>query len=232
MPKVHLFAGESGGIGKSTCTSAAIAYHQLQGLDCVIFDCDRSKPDVYRAHKSIGCRRAVFSEAEHLQNGPNAIFEAALEKTALVNMAAASFVAFVEWLKTSDILLLATEYDVTFYMWFVTDGSPSSNKLLAQSIKHFKGAVPHVVVKNHGRTRNWQLFETDTALSALLKASDTPVIDFPKFQGTVERQTVADQRLSLVAASRDKSFGIISRQRIKKFIRESGEAFASIGLFE
>lgn len=232
MSRIHLMAGEAGGVGKSTTCSAAIAYHQLNGIDCAIFDGDRSKPDVYASHRSIGCQRAIFSEAEHLQNGPNAIFEAALVKPVLVNMAAASFVAFAEWLQNADILSLAADCDVSFHLWFITDGSSTSNKLLVRSLKHFQGAVPHVVVKNHGRTRNWQLFDSDQDLQALLTRTGTTVIDFPKFHGEAERQQLADRRLTLVEASRDESFGIISRQRIKKFLRESGEAFAPIGLFE
>lgn len=232
MCKVHLIGSEGGGQGKSTTCATAIAYHQVRDLDCAIFDGDRSKPDVYMCHKDIGCRRAIFSESERFESGPDAIFEAALEKPVLVNMAAASFNALDAWLTNADVLALAAECDVTFYLWFLTDGSATANKLLLRSLRHFQGAVPHVVVKNHGLTQNWQLFNEDEALSDLMSQTNTPIVDFPVFHGEKERQLVTARRLSLVQASQDEAFGIISRQRIKKFIRESGEAFAATGLFE
>lgn len=229
---IHLFAGESGGVGKTTAIVAATAYAQTNTLDCSLWDADRSKLDYYRAHKQLGCQRAILSEAEHLQNGANALFEAAMTKSVLVNMSAASFVPLAEWLKNSDLLSLAKECDITFVLWFISDGTPTSNKLLMRSLKHFQGAVTHIVLRNYGRCTNWQFFDLDEKLKALLTHYQTPVLDFPKFFGDMERQTMLDQRLSLLEASQHPEFGIISRQRIKKFIRESGAVFEQTGLFD
>lgn len=232
MSAIHFFDGISGGIGKSTVCAAAIAFHQAHTLDYVIFDSDRSKPDIYKAHKDLGCQLAILSEAERLENGANPIFEAAFDKPVLVNLSAASFIPLTQWITNNDLLMLAKEYDITFYQWFVLDGTPTSNKLLIRSLEHFKGAVRHIAVKNHGKSADWTLFDQDKELAALLTRYDVPTVDFPKFIGEVERKTMAEQNLSLLDASHYKGFGIISRSRVKKFIRESAIAFEQVGVFE
>ena len=232
MTAIHTFGGEAGGVGKSLVCAAAIAYHEAHNLNCTIFDTDRTKPDVYRAHRHLGCELAILSEAERLENGANAIFEAAFKQPVLVNLAAASFIPLTQWLHNDDLVSLAAGYDITFYLWFVLDGTPTGNKLLIRSLQHFKGTVPHVVVKNHGKTGDWSFFESDRDLAALLKHYQTPVVDFPRFHGLVERQSITDRQLSLTRATAFEDFGVISRQRVIRFLYESSAVFTSLGLFE
>lgn len=228
MTAIHMFGGESGGIGKSLVCAAAIAYHEAHNIDCIIFDTDRTKPDVYRAHRHLGCELAILSEAERLENGANAIFEAAFEQPVLVNLAAASFIPLTQWLHNNDLVSLAAEHAITFHLWFVLDGTPTGNKLLIRSLQHFKGTIPHIAVRNHGKTTDWSFFDTDNDLIAVLKHYRTPVADFPHFHGQVERQTITDRQLSLTRAAEFEDFGIISRQRVKRFLTESSAVFADL----
>lgn len=228
---IHFIAGESGGVGKTTVCISIVAFLLALEKAFALFDADRSKWDVYHSHKHLGCQKAVLSEAQHLQDGANALFEAALEKDVLVNMSAASFIPLAEWLKNSDLLPLAKEEGITFYLWFISDGSATSNKLLFRSLKHFQGAVPHIVIKNHGRGTNFQFFDDNEKLTSILNHFQTPVLDFPVFFGEKERQTIMEKRLSLLEASQHPDFGPISRQRIKKFLRETGAVFEQVGVF-
>ena len=232
MTRIHWFGGIAGGVGKSTVSAAAIAYLQHRNIPHIIFDCDKDKPDIYRAHKTIGCRRAILSEAERFENGANAIFEAAVEeqKPVLVNLAASSFNALCGWVENADLLLLAAEYRITFTYWFVLDGTPTSSTLLKRALKHFDGGIEFIAVKNHGKTSDWRMVDQDVQLTELLEHYAVPVMNFPKFHGEAERQAILDKRLSLIEAAQSPDFGIISRQRVKKFLRESGAAFGALGV--
>jgi hypothetical protein len=233
MTRIHWFGGIAGGIGKSTVSATAIAYLQSLSIPYIIFDSDRDKPDIYRAHKALGCRRAILSEAERFENGANAIFEAAVaeQQPVLVNLAASSFTALCGWVENADLLLLAAEYHITFTYWFVLDGTPTSSTLLKRALRYFDGGIEFIAVKNHGKTSDWHLVDQDAELTALLERYGVSVMDFPKFHGEAERQAILDKRLSLLEAAQSPDFGIISRQRVKKFLRESGEAFEAVGVF-
>ena len=231
MSGLHWFGGEAGGIGKSIVCSSAIAYHQSKGLDCAIFDTDRTKPDVFKAHKKIGCQLAILSEAERYENGANTLFNAALEKTVLCNLPANSFIALAQWLQNNDLLALAAECDVRFHHWFVCDGTPLSTALLKKSLRHFNGAVPHIVVKNFGKTENWRNFDRDEEVQDLVAHYQVLVVEFPKFIGNTERQEIAAKQLTLLEAEAYEEFRPISKQRVKKFLRESAAVFEATGLF-
>ncbi|MDB9526949.1 hypothetical protein PN498_13195 [Oscillatoria sp. CS-180] len=233
MIRIHWCGGIAGGVGKSTVCFAMIAFLEALKVSCIIVDSDRDKPDVYRAHKDIGCRRAILSEAERFENGANAIFEAAVEeqKPVLVNLAASSFNALCSWVENADLLLLAQEYDIRFTYWFVLDGTPTSSTLLKRALKHFDGGIDFIAVKNYGKSNDWRIVDGDADLATLLEQYQVPVVSFPKFHGEAERQAILDKRLSLLKAARSPEFGIISRQRVKKFLRESAEAFDHAGMW-
>ncbi|NEQ47547.1 MAG: hypothetical protein F6K00_29990 [Leptolyngbya sp. SIOISBB] len=233
MTRIHYCGNPAGGVGKTTLCMAAIAYLQRREIPCIIFDCDKDKPDIYRAHKHIGCRRAILSEAERFENAANAIFEAAVEeqKPVLVNLAASSFTAMCSWIENADLLLLAAEYRITFTYWFVLDGTPSSTTLLKRVLKQFDGNIEVIALKNHGKTSDWHLVDEDVELVDLVARYAVPLVNFPKFHGEAQRQEILDKRLSLIKAANHTDFGIIGRQRVKKFLRESGEALDTVDVW-
>ena len=64
MTAIHWVGGEKGGVGKSFVCSSAIEYMQAKQNDFIVFDTDRSNPDVLRLYKqAAGCRPAILSEA-------------------------------------------------------------------------------------------------------------------------------------------------------------------------
>ncbi|MEO0373014.1 MAG: hypothetical protein AAF329_00015 [Cyanobacteria bacterium P01_A01_bin.17] len=229
----HLFGGESGGVGKTTVCSAAIAYLQSKDHSFTLFDTDPTKPDIWKAHKHLGCRLARFSESDRLQDAANSIVNATLDSTVLVNLPASSFIALSQWFAANDLSALTEEFSITFILWFVLDGSDSGLQLLRRSLTHFNGTVHHIAVKNHGtnKTNCWEAFQHDGELQDLLTAYSVPVIDFPNFHGDAQRTIIANQNLSLQEAVSYEGFDAIPRQRIKRFLRESAAAFESAHIF-
>lgn len=233
MPTLYLFGGEKGGVGKSFVARTALQYHLDNQRPCIVFDTDRSNPDLKRCYNHIiPIQLAVFSEGERYEDTANALFNSALEQDTLVNLPAQVFIPLTEWIAKNDLLELAAEAGVTFVQWFVTDCGYDSLKLFARSLKHFDGAIPHVLVRNYGMTDDWEPLDSDQELQALIKTYNVSVLPFPKFIGNKDRNSIDKRSLSFGEARSDFQFGAISRQRVKSFLRRAYQGFEETAVFE
>lgn len=237
MADIHNFGGEKGGVGKSTVCKDMAQYL----IDCRIpfvgFDTDRSASDLKKAYDrpGIDIRSAIFSEAAEHENAAKEIFNTALETTVLVNLAASSFEPVSSWIRNNELLEIAQEEGINFYLWFVTDGSVESVGALYKSLQTFGHQISHIVVKNTGRnlSGDWRLIDEDPNLKALIKSCQVKELIFPKFYGEEEFKLIRDNSLGYREAleSKDLGFGPIERQRIRRFLRESYEAIESVKIF-
>jgi len=230
MPAIHFFGGEKGGVGKSFVCRAALEYLLKHQASLAVFDTDRSNPDVRRIYGDMGCRVAVFSEGEKHEDKANAIYNAAIEKRVLVNLPAQVFIPFRDWFARNELLEIAVEDGVKFYYWFVCDGGYDSLKLLAKSLEYFQDNVPHILVKNWGKCDDWEPLDNDEVLQSLISRYRVRVIDFPKFIGNADRNAIDALSLTFGEATRYQKFGSISRQRVKRFLREAYAAFDAAGV--
>ncbi|PSB68587.1 hypothetical protein C7B61_00160 [filamentous cyanobacterium CCP1] len=232
MADIHLFGGEKGGVGKSLVCRAAVQYHLDNKLDVSVFDTDRSNPDVRRIYGDAAkCRVAVFSEGEKYEDKANQIYNAALKKRVLCNLPAQVMIPVRNWFENNELLEIAAEDGVRFYQWFVSDGGYDSLNLLGKSMESLGPTVQHIMVKNYGKSDDWEAFEQDEALQALLVEQKAIIVNFPKFIGSVERNRMDSENMTFAQAREDKQLGSISRQRVKKFLREAYAAFEEVGVF-
>ena len=231
MSDIHLFGGEKGGVGKSFICRAALQYHIDLKIPITVFDTDRSNPDVMRIYQQTGCKVAIFSEGEKYEDKANEIYNAAIKKRVLVNLPAQVFLPVKTWIVKNELLTIAPEDGVRFYHWFVSDGGYDSLKLFRQSLEYFQTDIPHILIKNWGRCDDWEAFEQDGQLSALIQDYQVKIIDFPKFIGSADKNRINSESLTFGKARESKKFGSISRQRVKRFLREAYEAFEQTGAF-
>ena len=232
MPTLNLFGGEKGGVGKSFVARAAAEYHLENGLPFALFDTDRSNPDVRRIYgPTTGCRVAVFSEGKRYEDTANVIFNTALEKRVLVNLAAQSFIPIRQWIEKNELLSLAEENDIQFVHWFVSDCGYDSLNLLGKTLEHFKTSMTHVLVKNFGMTDDWEPLDEDEKLQGMIADYGVKVIEFPGFVGNSDRNRIDKASLTFGQALEYDNFGVISRQRVKSFLRDAYAAFDEAGVF-
>lgn len=231
MAKLHSFGGEKGGVGKSFVCRAASQYHIDKGNEFVLFDADRSNPDVKRIYRSLGCREAIFSEREKYEDKANSIYVSAQKKCTLVNLPAQIFVPFKEWFEKNELVEIASADGVSFCHWFVSDGGYDSLNLLSESLQYFKTDIQHVLVKNWGRCDDWEAFHKDDYLQGMLKDYAVKIIDFPKFVGNADRNSIDAKSLTFGDAKDFKGFNSISRQRVKSFLNKAYQAFDEAGVF-
>jgi hypothetical protein len=233
MADLHLFGGEKGGVGKSLVARTAIQYHLDNNLDFICFDTDRSNPDIYRIYgKILDCQLGIFSEGERYEDTANAIFNAALQQRVLVNLPAQVLIPVKEWFAKNDLLEIASEAGITFWFWFVSDGGFDSLNLLRKTLEHFQDGVRYVVLKNYGKCDDWEAFDQDKSLQKLLKKYNAQVLDYPKFLGSVVRNRLDAESLTFSEALENPDFGLIEKQRVRKFLRETHAMFQQAGAFD
>ena len=120
-------------LGKSLVVRTLIQYHLDKTLPFVAVETDRSNPDVAGIYKGL-CQYAVFTENEKQADKADRIFEIAIEKPVIVNLAAQSHRAVFDWIERNQLLELGTEHGVSFCKWFVCNGGYDSFNLFTQSL--------------------------------------------------------------------------------------------------
>ncbi|MEM9090712.1 MAG: hypothetical protein AAGC93_18445 [Cyanobacteria bacterium P01_F01_bin.53] len=229
MPDIMLFAGEKGGVGKSFAARTAIQYAIDKGFaPLAVFDTDRSNPDVQRIYGNlVDCQFAIFSEGERFQDTANGIYISAADYRShvIVNMPAQVLPAVRQWFEHNELFSIAKSDEVRFIFFFVTDGGYDSLSLLKKSLTYFDGRAEHIILKNYGTNDDFEAFDQDTSVQRLIKKYKAPVLDFPKLIGSVERNRLDAESIPFGDALTLEGFNSISRQRVRKFLREAYRTF-------
>ena len=234
MTAIHWFGGEKGGVGKSFVCCSAIEYMQAKQIDFIVFDTDRSNPDVLRLYKlAAGCRPAILSEAEKYEVAAGTIYNAALneKKPVLVNLGAASFRSLKLWIEKNYVLRSAKLNGITFYNWFVSNGGSDSLRQFQEALDYFGDSVQHVFVRNFGITDDWSALDEDKKLRARMKKGGVIEIDFPRFVGNRDRNRIKDLGLTFAAAQTHEAFDTLAQQRIKFYLDDVFDEFNRAGVF-
>ncbi|MBW4566423.1 MAG: mobilization protein [Mojavia pulchra JT2-VF2] len=229
MPTIHLIDGEKGGVGKSLVARTMIQYCLDKKMPFVPVETDRSNPDVAGVYKGI-CQLAVFTEDEKQADKADRIFELAMSKTVVVNLAAQSHRAVQSWIEKNQLIELGESEGVSFCKWFVSTGGYDSLNLFRQSVNSSGDKISHILVKNFGLCDDWEHVNSDTAIQNIVKKYNIKTIDFPKL-AYKERNIIDQNRLTFAEARAYKEFGIISKQRVVNFLKLAYAAFETVGIW-
>lgn len=222
-----------GGVGKSVVCSALYQYLLDHHVPFSPFDTDRNNPDCYRRYKDIlSVRLAVYSEATRHEDAANGIFNEAMQNLVVVNMPAQVHQPFKEWLEKNELLEIATDVGVRFHLWFVTDSGYDSLQLLHKTMKLYQDKMTWTILKNYGRSDEFEALEQHRGIQTLIDTYSATVIDFPVLMGSVVRHRLDSESLSYGEALSRDDFGIIEKQRIRKFLRTAYAAFAQTPPFQ
>ncbi|AFY42842.1 mobilization protein MobD [Nostoc sp. PCC 7107] len=229
MPTIHLIDGEKGGVGKSLVTRTMIQYCLDKKIPFVPIETDRSNPDVAGVYKGM-CQYAVFTEDERQADKADRIFEMAMSKPVIVNLAAQSHRAVKNWIDKNQLLELGSAEGVSFCKWFVTTGGYDSLNLFVQSINSYGDKVPHILVRNCGLCDDWEHVDSDPNMQQLVQKHNVQVVDFPKL-AYKERNIIDQTRMTFSEAREYKEFGILSKQRVVHFLKLAYAAFEKVGIW-
>lgn len=230
MSKIHFVGGEKGGVGKSVLARLLAQYHIDRGLPFTAFDTDRSHGALMRFYGAFS-RPMVLDDFESADQ----LMEAALEtdRDVLVDLAAQTSLPLHRWIDQNDLLALAGEEGVQVVFWHVLDDGADGIALLDNLLQRYGATAAYVVVRNHGRGKDFSALDASAPLTQALALSAT-TIDLPDLHAATMRK-IDHGNASLWAAAHTKEvgLGLMDRQRVKVWSKRVYQQFdqAGAGLF-
>lgn len=230
--QIILILNHKGGVGKSVVCRTTYQYHIDRNYPFIAYDTDRNNPDCYRCyHNEIPVKLAIYSEASRLEDAANSIFNDGITNRVIVNLPAQVHQPLRDWFERNELLDIAPEVGVTFHFWFVIDSGYDSLHLLHKTLELYQDKVNYTIIRNHGRADDFEAFNNHDKIQEFADKYQATFVDFPALVGSVVRNRLDAESLSFGAALRRTDFGIIEKQRIRKFLREAYACFDSTGLF-
>lgn len=229
MARIYLIGGEKGGVGKSFVARTLIQYFIDKRIPFAGVESDIGTPDVATIYKEY-CKVARFSEDE-LKNDPFKIYDLALEKPVVVNLPANIINPLKAWLVEKEMVQLGKDDGVFFCHWLVTNGKFDSLQPCLNVIAQLGGFIPHVLIKNHGTGREWDLMNENPNLLKVTQEYKVPIIDFPDLDPKVVNKLLAE-RLTYSQYQEPERSPSSMRVVVRSFLRKAYEAFESTGLLD
>lgn len=222
---IFMTGGNKGGTGKSHFCRVFLEYLFLKKWadKFTLIEADPCIGDVAEIYQQ--CKKIVFSENKHLLTVPDLIFEAAQEKTVVVNLPSNIKKSFDSWMVQSGMLSdLGQEYYQYIVYFFVSDGSYRS---IDQFMKHMKTYqqyqkyLKNVLVLNKGRLNCgedfWHLEEYEP-LMTLIDKQKIPIIILPEFENSL--QFFCDRHSYSLSEAVKNAAKFTEKQRISSYIEK------------
>lgn len=218
--------GEKGGVGKSVVARLLAQWFLDRALPFAAVDADVSHGTLLRSYKEFTqpVDLEVFSSADEIVNRA-----LAAERSVVVDLPAQSGRALERWVEGADVARFAREAGIRLTLWHVTDGSFDSIHDLERTIDRWTDAFSYVAVKNHGRAKDFSLFDESTGRSRLEQRGGR-VLELLELDGA----TMA--RIDRVGASfwaaannadGDKALPPLQRQRTRLWLERCYQAFGA-----
>ncbi|SEP70195.1 hypothetical protein SAMN04488038_101231 [Solimonas aquatica] len=228
MSTIHFIGGEKGGVGKSLVARLAAQYlidHQRPFLG---FDSDRSHGALLRFYPG-HASPVVIDRYDQLDK----VVEAAIDqtdRTVLVDLAAQTHQALVQWMEESGMLELAREFGITVRYWHVMDAGKDSVDLLQKLFDRFESQLDYVLVLNQLRGDDFGLFE----LSGLRERAwrlGAKLVNLPRLHEQAMSKIDAHSASFWAAAhGGERAFsglGLLERQRVKLWLNKAYAGLAT-----
>ncbi len=180
MSHIHFVGGEKGGVGKSLVARVLAQWFIDRGAPFAALDADVSHTTLLRSYGGYAQATDLddFASADEIINRA-----LASDRSVVVDLPAQSGRAFEKWIRSADVVRFAPEMGIRLSLWHVTDGTVDSVTDLARTLDRWPDAFAYVVVKNHGRGKDFtHLDESDGRRR--LEARGGRVIDFPELDAS------------------------------------------------
>jgi hypothetical protein len=224
---IHIIDGEKGGCGKSFVCKTFIEYCKSIAYNMVIIDADTSNQDIAKIYPHVEV--AFFSDDEKQAKEADKIFDLAFEKSVLVNLPAQAYDNVTNWIKRNDLANLGKENSIFFIKWFVCTGGVDSVSFFLKSLSDLGDDIIHVFVRNQGLCDDWSYIEAMPEFQEAAYKYNFVVMDFPKFPFW-ERNAIERLGINFSDAIIHSELKVVSKQRVKNFLKLAYTSFAATGL--
>jgi len=180
MSHIHFVGGEKGGVGKSVVARLLAQRFVDRSVPFAAVDGDQSSGALLRYYGEY-TQPVDFTAVESADQ----IMDRALgsDRRVLVDLPAQSVRSLWKWLAGASVFEFTREMGIPLTFWHVTDGGFASTSELEKALKLFGSEVSHVVVKNHGRSKDFSQFEQSEA-KRVLDALSGKVLELPELEAS------------------------------------------------
>jgi hypothetical protein len=225
---IHFIDGEKGGVGKTMLARVMVQWFIDHKLPFRAAEADRSNTDlldVYPDHTAL----VMVSENERLSGKTDGLFQMASQSTVVVDLPSQAFRPIADWIERNDLIEASAEYGIQIAKWFVSSGDHTSLRLFEETLRHFNGTIPHVLVRNLHSQTDWGTIEQNHQYQSLVQSYGVTVIDLPRL-GYDERDLIDQHRLSFDSALAGNQLTVLQKTRVRKFLKGAYTAIESTGL--
>jgi MinD-like ATPase involved in chromosome partitioning or flagellar assembly len=230
MGELHLIGGEKGGVGKSVVARLLAQYWLDHAKPFISFDTDRSHGALLRYYSDFA-HPIEISRVEDLDK----LIEASAPPDArvLVDLAAQTERDLHAWIESGDVLDLVREQGIRLVLWHVMDDGKDSVSVLSRLLDRYGERANHVVVLNKGRGSDFSLFRESPAAQSVSRLA-APLLELPALHsGTMNKIDRLDKSFWSAVHQHngpDSSLGMVERQRVRMWLRESYGQFERLGV--
>ena len=189
-------------------------------------DADVSHGSLLRSYKEFTqpVDLEVFSSADEIVNRA-----LATERSVVVDLPAQSGRSLERWIEGADVARFAREAGIRLTLWHVTDGSFDSIHDLERTLERWTDAFSYVAVKNHGRSKDFSLFDESSGRSRLVQHGGR-VLDLLELDGaTMARIDRLGASFWAAAnnAEGDQALAPLQRQRARLWLERCYQALGA-----
>jgi len=226
MSTIDFIGGEKGGVGKSVVARLVAQYAIDRGFPFTALDADSSHGTL-RRHYADHARAIDLSSFE----SADAIMALATEADlrVVVDLPAQSERLLLRWILETGVLDMARESGVTVAFWHVIDDGKDSVLTLDRLLKRLGDSVRWRIVKNHGRGKDFSVFDRSPTHAAAV-AAGALIIELPELHAAA-MQKIDSTDASFWAAVNNPALGAdtftrMDRQRIKVWLQAAHDQLA------
>jgi len=173
---IHFIGGEKGGVGKSLVARVLSQWFIDRSEPFAALDADTSHRTLLRSYGS-------YSQPVDLDNFLSAdeIANRALaaDRSVVVDLPAQSSRALERWMQSVDLVRFCRDAGIRLTLWHVTDGTFDSVRDLERSLEVWAESFSFVLAKNHGRCKDFSLFDESDARRRL-EVLGGRIVDVPE----------------------------------------------------
>ena len=227
MSTVHLVGGEKGGVGKSVVARLLAQSFIDRGVRFAALDADQSHGALVRSYGDY----AQAVDLERLESADQ-ILDRALgaDRRVLVDLPAQSHRLLRRWIDATEVLAFAREMGVRVVLWHVTDGGFDSVAHLERLVDDFGDSVEYVVVKNHGRSKDFSQLEASAGYQRVL-ALGGRIVALPELDPAImyKLDRFGSSFWAAVNATEgERALSPLERRRARLWLDRSGAALAAV----
>ncbi|MES2878292.1 MAG: mobilization protein [Pseudomonadota bacterium] len=234
MSSLNFIGGEKGGVGKSVVSRVLAQYFIDKNRPFTGFDTDRSHTSFTRFYADYASPVIVdsYEGLDKLATAFEDVSPEGEQKNVIVDLAAQTAAPLTKWIRDSDVFSVMQEMGVTVNFWHVADAGKDSVDLLGRLVNTFGAGPNYFVVKNLGRGTDFSQLDESPALEKAL-ALGARVITLAQLHEASMRK-IDRQNASFWSAlnnrSGDDSLGLLERQRVKNWLKNTYATFDSLPL--